>query len=147
MSTYGLISLEAAGLLFHPHQPLFMRKTAVCKPESDIKSDQMPQSDIPVATLPWHVESGTVFVQPDHWVANIIGQHGLKREGNLPPIRYDAIESALVHVAEEAAAYSATVHMPRIGCGLAGGSWEQIEPILDRTLCKNGVEVFVYDFE
>ena len=24
---------------------------------------------------------------------------------------------------------SASVHMPRIGCGLAGGKWEEIEPI------------------
>jgi O-acetyl-ADP-ribose deacetylase (regulator of RNase III) len=36
--------------------------------------------------------------------------------------------------------------MPRIGCGLAGGSWEEIEPIIKRTLTDQGVEVVVYDF-
>jgi hypothetical protein len=37
--------------------------------------------------------------------------------------------------------------MPMIGCGLAGGEWIKIEPIIVETLCKQGVEVTVYDFE
>jgi hypothetical protein len=36
--------------------------------------------------------------------------------------------------------------MPRIGCGLAGGKWELIEPIIVRTLVARGVPVTVYDF-
>ena len=36
--------------------------------------------------------------------------------------------------------------MPRIGCGLAGGSWETIEPIIARTLGAKGLKVVVYDF-
>ncbi|MDR6488204.1 O-acetyl-ADP-ribose deacetylase (regulator of RNase III) [Chryseobacterium vietnamense] len=39
------------------------------------------------------------------------------------------------------------IHMPRIGCGLAGGKWEEIEPIIERALLKKDVEVYVYDFE
>jgi hypothetical protein len=35
--------------------------------------------------------------------------------------------------------------MPRIGCGLAGGQWSEIEPIIERTLLAAGVEVYVYD--
>jgi O-acetyl-ADP-ribose deacetylase (regulator of RNase III) len=88
-----------------------------------------------------------VRVESGIWVANMIGQHGLKREGSKPPIRYEAIEAALKLVAEEAMTHSASVHMPRIGCGLAGGTWDKIEPIILRNLCNNGVEVFVYDFE
>ena len=49
-------------------------------------------------------------------------------------------------VAEKALEIEASVHMPRIGCGLAGGTWGKIEPILERTLIKAGVEVTVYDF-
>ena len=37
--------------------------------------------------------------------------------------------------------------MPRIDCGLAGGRWDRIEPIIERTLCKNDIEVFVCDWE
>jgi len=76
----------------------------------------------------------------------MIGQHGLKRTGGKPPpIRYEAIEAALVKVAEEAKKLKASVHMPRIGCGLAGGTWDKIEPIIKGTLCVEGIEVFVYD--
>ena len=41
---------------------------------------------------------------------------------------------------------NASVHMPRIGCGLAGGKWEMIEPIILQRLSNNDVEVVVYDF-
>ena len=88
-----------------------------------------------------------VQVEPTLWVANMIGQHGLKRTPAGPPIRYDAVETALTTVAEHARELDASVHMPRIGCGLAGGRWEEIEPIIGRTLIKNGVPVTVYDFD
>ena len=86
-----------------------------------------------------------VRVEPEIWVANMVGQHGLKRAGGKPPIRYEAIEAGLARVAEEAKSLKATVHMPRIGCGLAGGRWDEVEPIIRRTLCGEGIEVFVYD--
>jgi len=35
--------------------------------------------------------------------------------------------------------------MPRIGCGLAGGSWDQIEPLLEEHLAGAGFDVRVYD--
>jgi hypothetical protein len=38
-------------------------------------------------------------------------------------------------------------HMPRIGCGLAGGKWEMIEPLIQRILRSENIEVFVYDLE
>jgi len=37
--------------------------------------------------------------------------------------------------------------MPRIGCGLAGGKWELIEPIITRTLCQRGIATVVYDHD
>jgi len=41
----------------------------------------------------------------------------------------------------------AAVHMPRIGCGLAGGEWSTIEAIIERTLIPAGVAVVVCDLE
>jgi hypothetical protein len=35
--------------------------------------------------------------------------------------------------------------MPRIGCGLAGGNWDQIEPLLEEHLALAGFDVPVYD--
>ena len=87
-----------------------------------------------------------VQVAPDLWVANMIGQHGIRRSKGVPPIRYDAVECCLGHLAKEALTLSASVHIPRIGCGLAGGSWDRIEPIITRQLCQKGVAVYVYDF-
>jgi O-acetyl-ADP-ribose deacetylase (regulator of RNase III) len=86
-----------------------------------------------------------VQVQPDIWVANMIGQHGIKRAAAGPPIRYDAVAQCLASLADHALRLEASVHMPRIGCGLAGGRWEQIEPIIVTELCERDIVVTVYD--
>jgi O-acetyl-ADP-ribose deacetylase (regulator of RNase III) len=80
-------------------------------------------------------------------VANMIGQHGMKAGSSGPPIRYDAVEQCLSKLAVQAKELDASVHMPRIGCGLAGGKWEFIEPIIEATLVNGGVATYVYDFE
>lgn len=76
----------------------------------------------------------------------MIGQRGIKTGSKGPPVRYNAIEECLKAVAEKASELSASVHMPRIGCGLAGGKWEKIEPLIEKTLCEADVNVFVYDY-
>lgn len=86
-----------------------------------------------------------VNVETDIWVANMIGQHGMRTIGGMPPVRYDAIETGLKQVAAFAQKHQASVHMPRIGCGLAGGKWEEIEPIIERALVAKGIDVTVYD--
>ncbi len=91
-------------------------------------------------------EAQFVEVEPGLTVANLIGQRGVGagRDGE-PPIRYDAVRRALERVAEHAIETRASVHMPRIGCGLAGGAWERMGPIVEETLARRGVEVVVYD--
>lgn len=88
-----------------------------------------------------------VQVEFDTWVANMIGQRDIKKDkdGN-PPIRYEAILNALKQVAVFAIEKNATVHMPRIGCGLAGGKWESIESIILLELLQKEIPVTVYDF-
>ena len=80
-------------------------------------------------------------------VANMIGQKGIYTGSNGPPIRYDAVESCLSKLADIAELIGASVHMPRIGCGLAGGQWEKVEPLTGKTPLASAVEVSVYDFE
>ncbi|MET9145914.1 macro domain-containing protein [Streptomyces sp. NPDC004042] len=85
---------------------------------------------------------------PDLWVANMIGQHGVRRGGGKGvPVRYEAIDTALDRLAGHAAALAASVHMPRIGCGLAGGDWDRIEPLAEARLLRRGIPVTVYDPE
>ncbi|WP_245724595.1 macro domain-containing protein [Micromonospora citrea] len=86
-----------------------------------------------------------VRVAPDLCVANMVGQRGTRTGSNGPPIRYDAVERCLTSLADHAQALGASVHMPRIGCGLAGGTWTRMEPIIVRTLCERDVAVTVYD--
>ena len=80
------------------------------------------------------------------WVANIVGQHGVRGPGNRQPIEYEAIECGLKQVGEFAKFKGASVHMPRIGCGLAGGSWAVMEEIIKRSIPR-GVKIYVYDFQ
>lgn len=83
---------------------------------------------------------------PDIWVANMIGQHGMRTGSKGPPVRYEAIGKCLAQVAMKAIELGASVHMPRIGCGLAGGTWEKVEPIILSELSEKDVAVYVYDF-
>lgn len=56
---------------------------------------------------------------------------------------YQPLEQCMRAVGCFANAVGAGVHMPRVGCGLAGGSWDDVEPIINRALA--GVPVTVYD--
>lgn len=86
-----------------------------------------------------------VPVHPHLWVANMVGQHGIRRTGGKPPVRYEAIDKALGTLAQHALRIEASIHMPRIGAGLAGGDWALIEPLIVKQLCASGVDVTVYD--
>lgn len=86
-----------------------------------------------------------VQVASDIWIANLIGQRDIRSHGGVPPIRYDALRQGLRCVASEAQRLAATVHMPRIGCGLAGGRWEEVGVIIEQELASYGVAVTVYD--
>lgn len=86
-----------------------------------------------------------VRLSPELVVANMIGQHGIRKTGGLPPIRYEAVETALETVGQKALIIGASVHLPRIGCGLAGGEWNKIEPLIQEKICAKDVAVFVYD--
>ena len=87
-----------------------------------------------------------VQVEDDLYVANLIGQHKLKSTSDGPPIRYEAVETGLKTIAQKAKELNASIHMPRIGCGLAGGKWENIEPMLINHFIEKAISVTVYDF-
>ncbi|UBV44105.1 hypothetical protein LAJ19_14945 (plasmid) [Deinococcus taeanensis] len=89
-----------------------------------------------------------VEVEPTFWVANLIGQHDIARQARsirVPPVRYEAMREGLNRVRAFAQEHQASVHMPRIGAGLAGGDWTVIERIVQEELTDQGVPVTVYD--
>lgn len=73
-------------------------------------------------------------------VVNMIGQHCTMPLNGIPPIRYEALEKCILKVYSKIKT-GATVHMPRIGAGLAGGDWEKIEGIIKKNMT---VDTFVY---
>ena len=78
-------------------------------------------------------------------VANMIGQSGIKTgAAKIPPVRYEAIEEALKQVAGRAQADGKSIHMPRIGAGLAGGDWSRIETMLVSLVERYGIAIYVY---
>lgn len=89
-----------------------------------------------------------VWVNSGLCVINLIGQEGIRtsKEG-IPPVRYGAIRRGLMSIGDWAMRKGVSIHMPRIGCGLAGGEWSEIEPIINGTLIARGVPVTVYDLE
>lgn len=87
------------------------------------------------------------FVNPEPaiWVANMVAQHGIGPAADgTPPIRYDALERCLNTTAARARVLGATVHMPRIGAGLAGGDWTRIEPMIRTALTTYGARGVIH---
>lgn len=86
-----------------------------------------------------------IKVEDNITIANMIAQHdtGFSPKGK-PPIRYGAVRVCLAKVNDVAYHTNSTIHMPRIGCGLAGGDWNKIEKIIFDTIT---VPVFVYDLK
>lgn len=90
----------------------------------------------------------------DHiFVANMIAQRGYgasnsrRHKSDEPdreiPLDYDALAACLDAVSVRARFIPSTVHAPRIGCGLAGGAWDRVEPLIAEAF--GDVPVFIYD--
>lgn len=95
-----------------------------------------------------NVHGGLPGDRTDLFVANLIGQDGVGRnKAGRPPIRYDAIDQGLLKIGSAIVdRYPAQVHMPRMGCGLAGGDWGVIEALVKSNLSSYDIPVTVYDF-
>lgn len=111
------------------------------EPETRYRAWFRGQAEVPFALG----EVQFVAVEPALWVANMLGQHGIREAGAAPPIRYEAVQAGLSKVAQFAQLHNATIHMPRIGAGLAGGNWESISQVIGEELCARGIPVTVYD--
>ncbi len=80
---------------------------------------------------------------PEIRVVTMVAQHGYGQSAS-PRIRYAALKECLEAVAAYAREHDASVHMPRIGAGQAGGRWEIIRELIEETLTRPGIVVTVY---
>ena len=87
-----------------------------------------------------------VWVEKDIEVANLIGQHGIRSQNRLPPIRYSAIREGFDRIATYALNKGASVHMPKLGSERAGGDWNLVADIVARHLVARGISVTVYNY-
>lgn len=118
------------------------------------KKWKQPEQSYKYAHKTGHVQLGKiqiVGVEPGIDVCNMIAQEGVGlNEYGREPVRYDALVLCLRKLANYCIVpgwEEASVHMPRVGCGLGGGRWEIVEPIINIELCEKGVPVTVYDWE
>lgn len=83
-------------------------------------------------------------VNHDLYVYHMIAQHGYGKTHG-PGIRYGSLKQCLFELAAIAEKMNASVHMPRIGCGEAGGKWEVVEELINDSMGRKGISVTVYD--
>jgi O-acetyl-ADP-ribose deacetylase (regulator of RNase III) len=75
-------------------------------------------------------------------VANIIAQHGYASPTNPCPLDYRALAEGLQSIDRWLDANPSTVHMPKIGSGLAGGDWPRVEQLVVEHLGRWSVTVY-----
>lgn len=109
------------------------------EPEASYREWFATQSDFALGNIQ------TVAVSPNLYVANMIAQRGVRSKENMVPLKYAYLEKCLVKLCTFAQRHKASIHMPRIGCGLAGGKWTNVEPFILELLVNQGIDVFVYD--
>ena len=93
---------------------------------------------------------GSVFLfqinSTNLWIANIIGQHDIFPIDGIPPIRYDALKEGFIKTIDTFKSECIHFHLPRLGCGLAGGDWNVVENMLNEMfLFENVKSITVYD--
>ncbi len=62
-----------------------------------------------------------------------------------PRLKYGFLQKCLEQLRDAAIQNNATVHMPKIGTGEAGGSWGMVSNLIAEELCAKGVPVTVYE--
>ena len=84
----------------------------------------------------------TAIITPKFHILNCYTQYDyMRRNSTAPPVDYDAIRSCCKKVAERYRGWE--IRTPKIGCGLAGGSWGIVQDIFIDEL--KGLAVTVYE--
>mgnify|MGYP001580513905 CR=1 FL=1 len=91
-----------------------------------------------------------IFLNPSHLgnditIANVASQddYGTDKVN----VDYSGLAIGLETVFRYAEKFNLSVALPKIGCGLAGGSWEVVERIITTLLMKYPISVTIYEYE
>ncbi|HEX7964205.1 MAG TPA: ImmA/IrrE family metallo-endopeptidase [Gammaproteobacteria bacterium] len=86
----------------------------------------------------------TGHASADVLIVSMIAQKGFG-EGGSRRVVYAALADCLQKLVDVAGMNSASVHMPRIGTGQAGGEWNVIEQLIHSSLIASHIRTHVYD--
>jgi O-acetyl-ADP-ribose deacetylase (regulator of RNase III) len=93
-----------------------------------------------------HPALGEVFMGPmsaSICVAHMVAQRGIGASSS-PRLRYAALAQCLTEVREKAVQLGASVHMPRVGTGHGGASWDVVKELIAEELVDKGIATTVY---
>lgn len=86
------------------------------------------------------------------YVVNLCGQRGVGEWLGTKPVRYESIRDGLLILREDLEDmeglnddFKTSLHFPRLGAGLAGGSWAKVEEVINEVFENTKYEVYVYD--
>lgn len=75
----------------------------------------------------------------------MIGNRDIKLSKDCrPSILDEAVATGLQKIGFFAKEMNATVHKPRFDCGLAGGTWDKMEPVIQAALVDQGIPVIPF---
>lgn len=85
-----------------------------------------------------------VRITDDLFVCNMIAQRGFPTATDRCALDYEALAACLDNLSRalRRSGLPATIHMPRIGCGIAGGEWSKVEAIIEDRLSTYDVTVY-----
>ena len=93
------------------------------------------------------IQAFPVDLSTNTHVANMCAQKGLKSSHNACPLNMSMLEKCLFKLYDYAKRNELTVHLPKIGAGLAGGDWNEIFPLIENISDSYGVITTIYLWE
>lgn len=78
------------------------------------------------------------------YIFQILAQEGIYPKNEIIPLKYDKLRLGLISLKDFALSINATVHMPAIGAGQAGGDWNIIKGMIYDELIMHNVDTTIY---
>lgn len=86
-----------------------------------------------------------VPVAKDRYVINMVAQHGLRSSQNRRPFQDEAATQCLLWTAALVKRSGGSLHMPKIGCGLGGAVWSEVQPLIAQACSECDVTIYTKD--
>lgn len=81
-------------------------------------------------------------------VVHMFAQNGVRNPQNSHPLDYASLQSCMEAIPEIGQALDRpfSIHCPKFGAGLSGGSWPEIEKLIRTIWCEKDIPVTVYSY-